>query len=80
MSLRGAVAELRRSLGEADDALVASRERIGLRRGPLVCIDAVEFEDRVRAGRWEAALELARGQTRPPARTFSTLASSHRYG
>ena len=61
-SLRGAVAELRRSLGEAGEELVATRERLGLRRGPSVWIDAGEFADHVRAGRWEAALELARGE------------------
>jgi DNA-binding SARP family transcriptional activator len=58
-SLRGALAELRRSLGGAGDDLVATRERVGLARA--VQVDAAEFAAHLQAGRTAAALALVRG-------------------
>lgn len=60
-SLRGALAELRRSLGPYADVLVADRERITLdRRGAVVDLD--EFRAHLGAGRWAEALLLDRGR------------------
>src|ERR1700750_942594 len=55
-SLRSALWELRRSLGD-DDALAAGRDRIALRCGT----DLAEFDAHVAAGRLEAAVALHRG-------------------
>jgi class 3 adenylate cyclase/DNA-binding SARP family transcriptional activator/tetratricopeptide (TPR) repeat protein len=59
-SLRAALAAIRRSLGrDADEYLIATRERVGLSDG--VKVDAAEFEQLVTAGRLEAAIALWRG-------------------
>lgn len=61
-SLRNALWAIRRSLGtEAGEALVASRERVGL-AGSAVWIDATAFRDHIEHDRLEQALELCRGE------------------
>jgi predicted ATPase/DNA-binding SARP family transcriptional activator len=62
-SLRNALWAIRRSLGaEADAALLATRERVGLRGPPAVWVDATAFEEETRRGRLEDALALCRGE------------------
>jgi DNA-binding SARP family transcriptional activator len=58
-SLRSAVWTLRRQLG---DWLVADRERVGLRAGANLWVDAREFERLAAGAAPEAALELCRGE------------------
>lgn len=60
-SLRGALAELRRSLGPAASVLVATREWVELVPDGAE-VDLLTFADHVREGRWEEALELDRGR------------------
>jgi DNA-binding SARP family transcriptional activator len=61
-SLRNALWTLRRALGdEADDALIATRDRVGLAGPPDVWVDATAFREHVAAGELEAALALSRG-------------------
>jgi TolB-like protein/DNA-binding SARP family transcriptional activator len=57
-SLRQALAELRRLLGDA--ALIADRETVGFDRGALT-VDAAEFAALSAAGRWDQAAALYRG-------------------
>jgi DNA-binding SARP family transcriptional activator len=59
-SLRNALWALRKALAdEADRALIATRERVGLAD---VWVDATAFREHVAAGRLEEALELSRGE------------------
>ena len=61
-SLRNAIWAIRRSLDSgASEALIATRERLEL-GGPEVWIDATAFRDHLEHGRFEAALELCRGE------------------
>ena len=61
-SLRNALWALRRALAdEADHALVATRERVGLAGPPDVWVDATAFSEHVAAGELEEALALCRG-------------------
>lgn len=60
-SLRGAVAELRRSLGSAATVLVTARETIELAAAPTTWVDAWEFSRLVADGRLREALDLVRG-------------------
>lgn len=60
-SLRNALWALRRALGPAGTALLASsRERVGL--APAVWVDATAFDEFARVGRLEDAVELCRGE------------------
>lgn len=62
-SLRNALWAIRRSLGtEADEALLATRERVGLRDAPAVWIDATAFSEHIERERLEDALGLCRGE------------------
>jgi DNA-binding SARP family transcriptional activator len=62
-SLRNALWALRRALaGEADSALIATRERVGLAGPPEVWVDATAFREHVAAGAFEQALALSRGE------------------
>ncbi|HYP47111.1 MAG TPA: AAA family ATPase [Thermoleophilaceae bacterium] len=62
-SLRNALWALRRAFGEdAAQALVATRERVGLEAPPVVWVDAVEFREQLATDRLEEALELCRGE------------------
>lgn len=58
-NLRSALWSLRRELG---DWLTTDDDRIGLRDGPGVWVDAREFDRAVDAGRYAEALELPRGE------------------
>ena len=61
-SLRNALWALRRALGDqADGALIATRDRVGLAGPPNVWVDAIAFRDHVAAGELEEALALSRG-------------------
>ncbi len=61
-SLRNGLWAIRRSLGtEAAEALLATRERVGL-VGPAVWIDATAFRDHLGHEQFEEALELCRGE------------------
>jgi DNA-binding SARP family transcriptional activator len=60
-SLRGALAELRRGLGDAAEVVVAGREQIGIDRD-LARVDLREFEAHLVAGRWAEAVALDRGR------------------
>ena len=61
-SLRNALWALRRALrDEADGALIATRDRVGLDGPPNVWVDATAFQERVAAGELEEALALSRG-------------------
>ena len=60
-SLRGALAELRRSLGVAGDVLIATRERVGLARDERLWTDAAAFAALLREERYEEALAIPRG-------------------
>jgi DNA-binding SARP family transcriptional activator len=61
-SLRNALWTLRRALGdEADGALIATRDRVGLEGPPDVWVDAAAFREHVAAGKLEEALALSRG-------------------
>ncbi|HSI92731.1 MAG TPA: AAA family ATPase, partial [Jiangellaceae bacterium] len=60
-SLRGAVAELRRSLGPAASVLVAARETIELAGPPATWVDAQEFGRLIAEGELRGALDLVRG-------------------
>ena len=60
-SLRSALWSLRRSLGPAAEALAASSETVGLATSS-VWLDAEAFEERLRSGRLEDALQLCRGE------------------
>jgi DNA-binding SARP family transcriptional activator/tetratricopeptide (TPR) repeat protein len=62
-SLRNALSVIRQSLGpDASDALVATRETVGLAGEPRAWIDIRAFDHLVAAGRREAALDLCRGE------------------
>jgi DNA-binding SARP family transcriptional activator len=62
-SLRNALWALRRALAdEADRALIATRERVGLAGPPDVWVDATAFREHVAAGTLEEALALSRGE------------------
>src|SRR5436190_6926714 len=64
-SLRTELVEVRRALGPAAaDALVATREEVGL-TGAAVMVDAREFERLVREERLEAAADLGDGELLP---------------
>jgi DNA-binding SARP family transcriptional activator len=61
-SLRNALWALRRALGDdAEGALIATRDRVGLEGPPNVWVDATAFRGRVAAGELEEALALSRG-------------------
>jgi DNA-binding SARP family transcriptional activator len=61
-SLRNALWALRRALGdEADGAVIATRDRVGLKGPPNVWVDATAFREHVAAGELEEALALSRG-------------------
>lgn len=60
-SLRGALTELRRSLGPERDALQATREAVGLDPG-RVWVDLIEFRRFAAEQRWSEALELDQGR------------------
>lgn len=60
-SLRGALAELRRSLGPVGTALSATREEVGLDR-TQVRVDLEEFRRLTADQRWHEALALDRGR------------------
>jgi DNA-binding SARP family transcriptional activator len=59
-SLRNSLWAIRRALGPDGEALVTTRERVGL--APDVSVDIREFEERVAAGELDEALALARGE------------------
>jgi DNA-binding SARP family transcriptional activator len=62
-SLRNALWALRRALGaDASNALIASRDRVGLQGPPCVWVDATAFSEYLSAGRLEDALALCRGE------------------
>ena len=62
-SLRNALWALRRALAdEADSALIATRDRVGLAGPPEVWVDATAFREHVAAGAFEEALALSRGE------------------
>src|SRR4051794_28701463 len=62
-SLRNALWALRRAPDpDAADALVATRDRVGLAGPPGVWTDASAFAEHVAAGRLDDALALARGE------------------
>ena len=55
-SLRNGLWALRRALGDEEaEALIATRERVGLEGAPAVWIDAVAFEEHFAAGRLDDA-------------------------
>jgi DNA-binding SARP family transcriptional activator len=61
-SLRNAIWAIRRSLGaEAGEALMATRERVGL-DSPRLWVDATAFRDLIEHERLDEALELCRGE------------------
>jgi DNA-binding SARP family transcriptional activator len=61
-SLRNALWALRRALGDdADGALIATRDRVGLAGPPNVWVDANAFREHVAAGELDEALALSRG-------------------
>lgn len=60
-SLRGAIAELRRTLGAAAAALTTTRETIELGEAATIWVDVREFGALVAAGRRREALDLVRG-------------------
>jgi DNA-binding SARP family transcriptional activator len=61
-SLRNALWALRRALAdEADRALIATRDRVGLAGPPDVWLDATAFREHVAAGELGEALALCRG-------------------
>jgi DNA-binding SARP family transcriptional activator len=61
-SLRNAIWAIRRSLGaEAGEALLATRERVGL-DSPRLWVDATAFRDLIEHERLDEALELCRGE------------------
>lgn len=62
-SLRVALVDLRRALGEAaEPALHATRDEIGLRDSPELDVDARRFHELLAAGEAEKALALWRGE------------------
>ena len=62
-SLRNSLWALRKALDAEDaDALVATRERVGLKGEPDVWVDVVDFERDLAAGRLDEALALTRGE------------------
>ncbi|HEV2060205.1 MAG TPA: AAA family ATPase, partial [Solirubrobacteraceae bacterium] len=62
-SLRTAVWALRKALGPAaDDALIATRDRVGISAGPSVWTDLGAFEALVAEGRLREAVEMCRGE------------------
>jgi DNA-binding SARP family transcriptional activator len=61
-SLRGALAELRRCLGDEAGALVATRDRVGLARDGRVWIDAAAFDAYAAGDQLDEALALLRGE------------------
>ena len=62
-SLRNALSVIRQSVGhDASDALLATRETVGLAGEPQAWVDVRAFDQLVAAGRHDAALELCRGE------------------
>lgn len=61
-SLRTSLWALRRVLGPSADALIATRERVGLSAGASVWIDTSAFSELLGADRLEEALTLCRGE------------------
>jgi DNA-binding SARP family transcriptional activator len=62
-SLRVALVDLRRALGDAaDDVVAATRSQVGLRDSPELEVDAWEFAALLAAGQEESALALWRGE------------------
>lgn len=62
-SLRTAAWALRRALGPAaDDALIATRDRVGISAGPSVWSDLAAFEALVAAGRLGEAVDICQGE------------------
>ena len=60
-SLRNALWAIRKALGPDAEALVASRDRVGIAEG-LVWVDALAFQEHIREGRLTEALDLVRGE------------------
>jgi DNA-binding SARP family transcriptional activator len=61
-SLRNALWALRRALADdAERALIATRDRVGLAEPPDVWVDVTVFREHVAAGEFEEALALSRG-------------------
>ena len=60
-SLRNALWAIRKALGGDADALVATRERVGLAEPPAVWVDVAEFAELSAKGELERALDLSRG-------------------
>src|SRR6266545_1425657 len=59
VSLRTSLAALRVAIGgEANRLLLATREQVGLADPPVVWVDSREFEQLLRQGRHQEALEL----------------------
>jgi DNA-binding SARP family transcriptional activator len=63
-SLRAALTELRRALGDAADHLVASRDRVGL-AGAGLWVDDRAFDELLAAGRIADAVAAGRGELLP---------------
>jgi DNA-binding SARP family transcriptional activator len=62
-SLRNGLWALRRALGpDAAEALVATRERVGLRGPPSVWVDMIAFGECLASGRLDEAVELCDGE------------------
>lgn len=61
-SLRNALWALRRAFGSDSEALIATRDRVGLAEGPEVWVDAAAFAEHLAAGELEEALALCRGE------------------
>src|SRR5438105_15906411 len=62
-NLRSALLTLRGELGPAGARhLVTSRDAVGIPRGPDVWVDALEFEEWLKAGMPDPALELGDGE------------------
>jgi len=76
-SLRNALWAIRRALGdEAADALIATRDRVGLAGPPNMWIDAAAFEEHLAAGRLDEALSLSRGELLAGLESGSTTTAS----
>ncbi|HLM27712.1 MAG TPA: AAA family ATPase [Thermoleophilaceae bacterium] len=62
-SLRNGLWALRKALGDEDaEALVATRDRVGLKGEPDVWVDAAAFEEHFAHGHLDEALALCRGE------------------
>ena len=60
-SLRNGLWALRKALAADGEALITTRERVGLAGPPAVWLDATEFAERFAAGDLDGALALCRG-------------------